>query len=134
MKLEHVNAFLAMGLGGQLTDNAQGADKLVLPCFWELNVPLVITEILIYPDQTVVTSVAHSFSFFKTGSGTEFGDVTLAASDLIARTVLSTPIVLLGQVDWVSVRHDTNAQDADESGSHVDESTYWAFLNPARYP
>ena len=113
-------------LSGELNALTQGADKLVIPCLWKVTHQLVIVQIAIF-FLTTNPTVGHSFSFFKTGVLVDA--VTVTTSGQFWRTNVN--FALKGQTDYVTVRHDTNAQDAQESASHVDEGgRIWASLIP----
>ena len=101
---------------GELTDTAQGADKLRFPSFeWQDEATLTFDKLVIV--FYTASTVAHSFTFFKNGASV--GAVTVAAAARRGESIVTN--FTLTSSDYFSVRHDTNGQDADESASHVDE-------------
>jgi hypothetical protein len=102
----------------ELNSQEQGADRAYFPCMWDGGRVLVNAVQIHF--QTVPAN-QHSFSVFKTGAGSPFAAVTKTTSGKFAIT-RGLAESFEGGVDFWSVRHDTNAQDADEmSGAHVDE-------------
>lgn len=104
-------------LSGELVSLTQGTDKLVLPCLWPETQNVVITGLGIFMLTTPAVAV-HSFSFLKNGS--VVGAVAVTASGNFWTSV-PTPFSLKGMTDTISVRHDTTAQNANESGEHRHE-------------
>jgi len=127
VKTDLLGALITNGLFVELNSMTQGADKAIIPCIWPKDLQIGFDEIVIF--MLATPTVAHSFSFFKTGVLQAAVSVTASGNWWRTRSAFA----LKGQTDYVSVRHDTNAQDGDESVSHVDEGTrIWAGLIGAR--
>lgn len=99
----------------ELTNLAQGSDKVLFTfpkgssAYYTLAISAQATP-----------TVQHSFTFMKNGSIISAGAaVTMTTSGTLWTTSLAAFSFAPGDV--FSVRHDTNAQDSDESSSHTDE-------------
>lgn len=111
-----------VAIGGELNAQTQGADKLIIPVPKSFTAQKVVIFFLNVP------TVAHSFSFFLSGAGTPFAAVTKVTTAGVRWNETASSQAFTGLTDWISVRHDTTAQDADE-GVHVDEGgRLWAFV------
>lgn len=117
----------------ELNSLSQGAEKAMFPCAWQTTHNVVVEYIAIF--MLTTPSVVHSFSFFKQGTQFSGGAVSVTTSGNYWSTRLTgTDRALKGFTDYVSVRHDTNAQDGDESASHVNEGgRIWAILGLVQY-
>jgi hypothetical protein len=119
-------------IGGELDSQEQGADRLILPCLWQQDLVVVCERLVIFALNT--PSVQHSFSFFKSGAGSAMGSDGVVMTTSGRFWSLKVAEYLKGMTDWVSVRHDTNAQDSSESASHTDEGgRIWAGLQLRLY-
>lgn len=119
MKSELVGS-IYLPMSGKLSSLAQGSDLLILPCMWDSGVQYNNGRIWVF--FLTASTVAHAFDFFQNGS-VSLGSVTVTAA---ASGYFSSPFTLptnglRGLTDYVSVRHSTNAQNANESSSHVNE-------------
>lgn len=119
----------AIGYAQELTDLTQNSDRAILPAAWNSSVQVPFRGIAIFALATPGNQ--HSFTFFLQSAGTTIGAVTMTTSGNFWQT--SANFSLRGLTDYVSVRHDTNAQDGDEmAGAHsADGSRIWAILLPA---
>ena len=125
----HSHAAAVHTWAGELNALTQGVGKWVCPSFEFQNEGTVTFDKLVIVFQTAGT-VAHAFTFFRTPSGggsASVGAVTVAASTRRGEAIVTNFTLTAG--DMIEVRHDTNAQNANESASHVDEGArIWAYL------
>lgn len=111
----------------ELVDLAQGSDKCVVPFPKQVGANYTTLRI----DFGILPSVPHSFTFFK--NGISVGAVTCTTSGTSSLPYWTTTVAAFDMndtnADVLSVRHDTNAQDGDESASHTNEGLrIWASI------
>ena len=122
------NLHLNNGLICELTELKQRAVVGTIICNWRSGIKAAFSELVVF-FQTAPT-VAHSFTFYKTGAILD--NVVVAASANYGHQQLDFSLV--GQTDHIMIRHDTTAQDAGE-GAHVDEGgRIFAGIVPSLYP
>ena len=126
--------FKHRALFGKANALTQGESKIVIPCLWARDYWIAFGGLAVFFH--TVSTTAHSFSFYEgaeSGSGTLLGAVTVAIGQRWG--TFQGAFSLKGQTDFVTVRHDTNAQDADETGgAHVaDMVAIYAGLIPVQY-
>lgn len=135
MTMDYLGALRPISLIQELTGLDQGADMAIIPAAWAASVHVDVATIAIFA--LVTPSNQHSFTFFQTDGSTTntMGAVTMTTSGHFWTTAVTPGAgsFLKGQTHWVTVRHDTNGQDADEmAGAHVTSgSRLWAILIPS---
>ena len=130
-----INGVPFVTLQAELNSQDQGGDRILLPIGGPQDLVVVVEAIWVW--YQTVPSQQHAYTFFKTGVAlsTTVTITTSGSSPKFTVVRLTTPEYFNCLVDNWSVRHDTNAQNGNETAAaHAAEGgRIWAGLVPTRY-
>lgn len=130
MKAELLGVFQG-SIFGELINEDQGSDKLLIPCGWSKNLQYGAGWMWVWVLGN--TANTHVFEFYKNGSTSFAATVTVPAGGGFASVAFTMPSGgLKGLTDYVAVDHNTGCGGGDGGSHDADCDTIWAGIYPTR--